>query len=53
MQFDETRQLFQSPCRCGGSYEITEAQLSEQVELVFCNGCTLQVKILYEVQEDE
>lgn len=52
MEYDSERALFRSPCRCGSVYEITEAQLSENVELVYCSGCTLQIRVLYEAQEE-
>ena len=53
MQHDPTEAVFRSPCRCGSMYEITEAQLEDHVELVFCSGCTLQIRVLYELQEED
>ena len=43
---------YRFPCRCGGFYEISEDQLAEGVDLVFCGGCTLQIRVLYEAQEE-
>lgn len=51
MEFDEVDK-YHFPCRCGGSYEISEDQLAEGVDLVFCGGCTLQIRVLYEMQEE-
>lgn len=43
--------LYRFSCRCGGAYEISEQQLGDNVDLVFCNGCTLQIRVLYELQD--
>lgn len=53
MDYDESTTSFRYPCRCGSFYEISEAELASHVELVFCSGCTLQIKVLYELQEEE
>jgi diphthamide biosynthesis protein 4 len=53
MEYDEPLATFRSPCRCGSSYEITEEQLANKVELVYCSGCTLQIRVLYELQDGQ
>jgi diphthamide biosynthesis protein 4 len=44
---DTNGQYFEYECRCGGSYILTEAQVSFGVDLVCCDTCTLSIRILY------
>lgn len=40
------------PCRCGGSYRVTEEQLEADVHLIGCQGCSEVVWVGYEVVEE-
>lgn len=51
MEYDDENG-YRYPCRCGGWYDIKEDQLAEGVDLVFCGGCTLQIRVLYEAEEE-
>lgn len=52
MEWNEATSTYSSPCRCGSVYQITEDQLMNHVDLVYCNGCTLQIRVLYAIQEE-
>jgi hypothetical protein len=41
------------PCRCGGDFVITHAQLEDGVEVIGCGGCGEWVGVGYEVVEDD
>jgi len=41
------------PCRCGGFFRITEAQMEEDFHLVCCPGCSEVIWVGYEVVDDE
>lgn len=41
------------PCRCGGSYRITETDMEKGLHLVACRSCSEVIWAGYEVQEDE
>jgi curved DNA-binding protein CbpA len=45
--------VFSTSCRCSGIYEITEAQLEDHVSIVPCSQCSLHLKIIYTIVEDE
>ncbi|KAI8393960.1 uncharacterized protein BYT42DRAFT_552884 [Radiomyces spectabilis] len=53
MEYDEENRVYFSPCRCSGFYEITENDLERGVEIVGCDLCSLRVRILYDVVEDD
>lgn len=38
---------YSAPCRCGGSYIITEDDLEGGVDVVCCSTCTLSIRVLY------
>lgn len=40
------------PCRCSGTFVITESQLEEGVDIVGCEGCGEWIGVGYEVVED-
>ena len=39
---------YSAPCRCGGSYTITEEDLEGGVDVVCCSTCTLSIRVLYQ-----
>ncbi|KAF9444349.1 DnaJ-domain-containing protein [Macrolepiota fuliginosa MF-IS2] len=41
------------PCRCGGSYRISESDMEKGQHLVGCRSCSEVIWAGYEVQEDE
>jgi len=55
MEYEEEEEegggAYSTPCRCGGSYTITEHDLEEGVDVVCCSTCTLSVRILYQLAE--
>ncbi|KAG8856206.1 hypothetical protein FRB96_006518 [Tulasnella sp. 330] len=54
--FQEANDIEESwtyPCRCGGSFCITEVQMEEDFHLVSCPGCSEVIWVGYEVVEDE
>lgn len=41
-------------CRCSGKYTITEDDLEQGIEIVCCDNCSLRIRVLYDiVDEDE
>lgn len=38
---------YSAPCRCGGSYIITEDNLEGGMDVVCCSTCTLSIRVLY------
>ncbi|XP_072033713.1 dnaJ homolog subfamily C member 24-like [Amphiura filiformis] len=47
LDWDEESDCYCYPCRCGGEYAITEADVDEQIELVCCDTCTLGLRVIY------
>lgn len=43
---------FSAACRCGDAFRVSEEQLADGVDVVECGGCTLRIRVLYEVVED-
>ncbi|KAF8524051.1 hypothetical protein BU17DRAFT_85085 [Hysterangium stoloniferum] len=41
------------PCRCGGMYYVSEAQLEKDVHLVGCDACSEIIWVGYEVEEEQ
>lgn len=39
-------------CRCGGLFIITYDDMDDDVNVVQCNGCSLSVMVLYELEEE-
>lgn len=46
MSFDPDAACYSSPCRCGGSYTLTELDIAEGVDVVCCSTCTLCIQVL-------
>jgi diphthamide biosynthesis protein 4 len=45
--------IWEYPCRCGGSYRITETDMENGLHLVGCRSCSEVIWAGYEVQEEE
>ncbi|KAM9990243.1 hypothetical protein ACTFIY_006290 [Dictyostelium cf. discoideum] len=50
MEFIEENSEYIYPCRCGDHYIITEDQLSEGSDVVCCSGCSLSIKVIYQME---
>ncbi|KAI9280499.1 hypothetical protein BY458DRAFT_553368 [Sporodiniella umbellata] len=53
MDYSEENKSFLLECRCSGVYEITESDMEDGIDIVGCNNCSLKIRVLYEVLEDE
>jgi len=40
-------------CRCAARFELTEAQLADGVELLECQSCTLAIRPLYQLADED
>ncbi|SPO22354.1 related to Acetylcholinesterase precursor [Ustilago trichophora] len=43
--------MFRYPCRCGSAYVIAEEQVHDQVEVVSCDGCSENIRVRYDDEE--
>lgn len=43
---DDGEVLFSLRCRCGDVYEVSEDELLDGVDVVPCNGCSLNIRVL-------
>ncbi|KAM9994214.1 hypothetical protein ACTFIZ_005516 [Dictyostelium cf. discoideum] len=50
MEFIEENSEYIYSCRCGDHYIITEDQLSEGSDVVCCSGCSLSIKVIYQME---
>lgn len=53
MEYNEDEKSFSLVCRCSGEYVITEDELETGIEVVSCNNCSLRIRVLYDVVEDD
>ncbi|KAG0739856.1 hypothetical protein G6F57_005208 [Rhizopus arrhizus] len=53
MEYSEKDKSFSLECRCSGNYIITENDLENDIDIVGCNNCSLKIRVLYEVLEEE
>lgn len=53
MDHIDDKKAFLFRCRCSGSYTITEAELEEGIDVACCDNCSLRIRVLYEVVEEE
>ena len=49
--FDPVTLSYSHPCRCGQAYNITESDLEKGMELVGCDGCSLIIRVSYELAD--
>ncbi|KAH8556484.1 DNAJ heat shock N-terminal domain-containing protein [Umbelopsis sp. PMI_123] len=53
MDYDEETGTFSLPCRCSGSYTIREQDMENGVDVASCDNCSLIIRVLYDVVEDD
>ena len=53
MEYLAEEKMFVRECRCSGRYEITEDQLEVGYDTVCCSSCSLYVRVLYEIVDEE
>jgi diphthamide biosynthesis protein 4 len=51
--FDEAAGAFFKRCRCGCEMSITEDDLERGADLVHCSGCSIVVRVLYDVVDED
>ncbi|KAJ2713927.1 hypothetical protein H4R19_002002 [Coemansia spiralis] len=52
MAFDEDTHTYAFPCRCSGSYSISEDDLGLGRDIAPCTDCSLKIRVLFDVVED-
>jgi diphthamide biosynthesis protein 4 len=52
MVYSAKDHVFLHPCRCGDCYYLTEAELEQTYDIVYCDTCSLAIRILYKIEED-
>ncbi|KAJ2962276.1 hypothetical protein NQZ79_g2448 [Umbelopsis isabellina] len=52
MDYDEETGSFSLPCRCSGNYTICETDMELGVNTASCDNCSLIIRVLYDVVED-
>ena len=45
-KYDET--TWRYTCRCGDVFEVFTEDVEEHVEVIPCNGCSLEIQIVYQ-----
>ncbi|KAJ2749479.1 hypothetical protein IWQ56_007221, partial [Coemansia nantahalensis] len=53
MAFDEDARTYTFPCRCSGSYSISEDDLGLGRDIAPCTDCSLKIRVLYEAVSDD
>ncbi|KAG2221423.1 hypothetical protein INT45_005228 [Circinella minor] len=53
MEYNEKALTFSLICRCSGIYAITENDLEQGIDVVCCDNCSLRIRVLYDVVEEE
>ncbi|KAG2186324.1 hypothetical protein INT43_002762 [Umbelopsis isabellina] len=53
MDYDEETGSFSLPCRCSGVYTICETDMELGVNTASCDNCSLIIRVLYDVVEDD
>ncbi|OBZ87076.1 protein DPH4 [Choanephora cucurbitarum] len=53
MEYTEEEKTFSLVCRCSGEYLITEDELEEGIDVIGCNNCSLRIRVLYDVVDEE
>jgi len=49
MTFDPTLQINHYPCPCGDRFEISIADLRDGEDVAVCPGCSLMIKVVFDV----
>ncbi|OQS05906.1 hypothetical protein THRCLA_20501 [Thraustotheca clavata] len=50
MTYIENEETYSYSCRCGDSYNITVDELEEGMDVVPCDGCSLNIRVVYRQQ---
>jgi diphthamide biosynthesis protein 4 len=53
MQYDSEAEVFSYSCRCSGLYTITVQELEKLINVIECCHCSLKIRILYIIHDDE
>ena len=53
MECDGELGVYSTPCRCGGTYSLTEEDLEDGVGIVCCSSCSLSIRVLYQEVDEE
>ncbi len=53
MDYDEERQLYSWPCRCGDRFHISEDELSRGIDVSTCLGCSFAIRVLFELASEQ
>ncbi|XP_074035673.1 diphthamide biosynthesis 3 [Leptinotarsa decemlineata] len=49
-KFDEEEGVYHYPCPCGDRFEVTKEELLAGEETATCPGCSLVVKVIYDLE---
>ena len=52
MTYEEDQDTYEWPCRCGTMYLIYADDLAEGIDIHNCPGCSLNIRVLYEVDDE-
>ncbi|CAO3589335.1 unnamed protein product [Absidia cylindrospora] len=53
MEYEEIEGAYSLECRCSGTYVITEDDLELGNDVICCDNCSLRIRVLYDVIEDD
>lgn len=54
LQYDvELEDVWEYPCRCGGTYRISESDMDKGMHLVGCRSCSEVIWVGYELVSEE
>mmetsp|Transcript_3365 Transcript_3365/g.11039 ORF Transcript_3365/g.11039 Transcript_3365/m.11039 type:complete len:94 (-) Transcript_3365:419-700(-) len=53
MDYHEASGKYTFQCPCGDLFEISEADLLNGIDIARCPSCSLTIRVLFEVQDDE
>ncbi|KAI8640903.1 hypothetical protein BD408DRAFT_418999 [Parasitella parasitica] len=53
MEYSIAEGSYSLVCRCSGDYVITEDELETGIDVVGCNNCSLRIRVLYDVVDDD
>ena len=54
MDYSPETGAYSTSCRCGGSYLLSESEMEESaVDTVCCSTCSLTIRVLYELAQEE
>ncbi|KPI45000.1 Diphthamide biosynthesis protein 3 [Cyphellophora attinorum] len=51
MTYDSTLRIYHYPCPCGDRFEILVSELREGNDIAVCPGCSLTIRVIYEVED--